>query len=94
VSFRFSDREISERETKMTMATVYGVQCFNAGNRGRIVKGPTYPARDAPHAVRYAERLKEKYAGVIAFSQASDVEAGDYDDLQILASHGIVPEAE
>ena len=75
------------------MATYYVVQAFQTGKRGVLIADQPREAKGVDHALALAERLAESRAGVIAFSRAGDPDTGDYDDAEILARHGVVPEA-
>ncbi|CAN5477833.1 hypothetical protein BH10PSE7_BH10PSE7_15160 [soil metagenome] len=76
----------------MAKTTYFAVQCFEIGQRGKIVAGDVLPATGEEHAIRMAYRLEPKLAGVVAFSQGADAELGDYDDPVILKALGVVPD--
>jgi hypothetical protein len=68
------------------METVYIVQGFIAGKRGRVM--PDKPV--VCKAGKLAD--SDKVLGVMAYSQTADAEAGEYSEPVMLASHGEVPE--
>lgn len=74
------------------METIYIVQAFKAGKRGRLEPMAPLTFQTERQAVARAERLGETCLGVIAFAQTADIEAGDYSDPVMLASIGTVPE--
>jgi hypothetical protein len=74
------------------METVYIVQGFNTGKRGRVVPDKPLTFKTSEEAVRRAARLGETCLGVIAFAQTADPELGEYSEPVILATHGEVPE--
>jgi hypothetical protein len=76
------------------METVYIVQGFIAGKRGRVMPDKPVVCKDAAEAIRKAGKLadNEKMLGVMAYSQTADAEAGEYSEPVMLASHGEVPE--
>lgn len=76
------------------MLTYYVVQSFERGKRGAIIADPPVEARDSNHAEKMAARLSEQKAGVIAFSRTGDPTTGDFEDAQIIAWYGIVPDIE
>lgn len=74
------------------METIYVVQGFMAGKRGALVPMTPVTFKTESQARSRAARLGETCQGVIAFSQAADVDSGDYADPVVLETHGNVPE--
>lgn len=70
------------------MPTHFIVQPFEKKGR-KIVQGTPKQERSEASAIATAERLAERYAGVIAY--AIDVEEDDVGEPRTLASHGTVP---
>jgi hypothetical protein len=78
---------MSQRSVK----TFYIVQPFSQALRGRLHADPPVSASDAAHALRLANRLAERKAGVVAFSRTGDPDLGELDDPIILARYGQLP---
>ena len=74
------------------METIYVVQGFKAGKRGRTEAMPPLSFKTEAEARRRAVRMGETCLGVIAFAQAANPETGDYADPIMLESIGAVPE--
>lgn len=72
--------------------TIYFVQGFTAGKRGRITPMQPVALQTESQAVTKAERLGETCLGALAWRQTADVEAGEYGDPVVLARVGEVPE--
>jgi hypothetical protein len=75
-----------------SMETIYIVQGFKAGKRGRTEAMTPLSFKTEAEARRRAVRLGETCLGVIAFAQAANPETGDYADPIMLESIGDVPE--
>lgn len=73
------------------MVTYYVVQSFQRGRRGALVPDMPVQATDEGHARRMADRLSREKVGVVAFSRAGDLDAGEYEDAVILAVFGEIP---
>jgi len=73
------------------MVTTFTVQCFQLKGR-KLVADPPKTARTGEAALELAERLAGVRAGVVAFSQAIDVETDTYDEPQVLCRFGSLPE--
>jgi len=78
----------------MARQTVFVVQPFIRDDRGRLVPDRPVTARDENDARLRAVSLKDKRAGVVAFSRTGDIETGEYDDAVIIAKYGAVPDEE
>jgi len=76
------------------MITYFVVQTYSQGRKGSIVADLPIQAQNAAHACRMAERLGSTRLAAIAFSRSGDPSTGDYEDAEILAVHGTVPEVE
>lgn len=74
------------------METVYIVQTFSAGKRGKVVADRALTFKTADEAKRRAEKLSDSVLGVLAFAQTADADAGEYLDPVELARFGEVPE--
>lgn len=74
------------------METIYVVQGFSVGKRGALFAMQPMMCQTESQARGRAERLGETCAGVIAFAQSADVEAGEYADPVLLVEIGRVPE--
>ncbi|KAF1011084.1 MAG: hypothetical protein E5299_01505 [Burkholderia gladioli] len=74
------------------METIYFVQGFKAGKRGQLAPMPAVALQTESQARGRAERLGETCEGVLAWSQAADVEAGEYGEPVVLVRVGRVPE--
>jgi hypothetical protein len=74
------------------METVYIVQAFSTGKRGRVVADKPLIYKTEDEAVRRAAKLADTVRGVIAFAQTADPELGDYSEPVVLATHGDVPD--
>lgn len=72
--------------------TIYFVQGFKAGKRGQLAAMPAVALQTESQAVTRAERLGETCAGVLAWRQTADVDAGEYGEPVVLARVGQVPE--
>lgn len=75
------------------MQTIYVVETYKA------VEGELWPeraviCRSDQDALGRARLLSESSAGVVAYSQSVDPEAGDYDEPVILARYGSIPRSE
>jgi len=75
-----------------SMETIYVVQGFKAGKRGRTEAMTPLSFKTELEARRRAVRLGETCLGVIAFAQTANPETGDYADPIMLESIGDVPE--
>jgi len=74
------------------METIYVVQGFKAGKRGRTEAMTPLSFKTELEARRRAVRMGETCLGVIAFAQSANPETGDYSDPIMLESIGAVPE--
>ena len=74
------------------METIYVVQGFKSGKRGRVEAMPALSFKTENEARRRAVKLGETCLGVIAFAQAANPETGDYADPIMLETIGEVPE--
>jgi hypothetical protein len=74
------------------METIYVVQGFMAGKRGALSPMQPLTFQTESQARGRAERVSETCAGVIAFAQSADIEAGEYADPVVLVEIGRVPE--
>ncbi|HEY4292088.1 hypothetical protein [Luteibacter sp.] len=74
------------------METIYVVQGFKAGKRGRPEAMPALSFKTEDEARRRAARLGETCIGVIAFVQSANADTGDYADPIMLERYGTVPD--
>jgi hypothetical protein len=74
------------------METIYIVQAFNTGKRGKVVAEKPLTFKTADEARRRAAKLGEVSLGVLAYAQTADAEAGEYEDPVEISRHGEVPE--
>lgn len=75
----------------MAYKEMFYVQVFEINRKNQLVGGRSYACDDAEHADRKARLLSEKVAGVVAFSQMVDENAGDAEEPTLIAFHGRVP---
>lgn len=61
-------------------------------NRQRLVVAEMRPASSEMSAIRIAESMAGRYAGVEAYAVMVDEESGDMNDPRLLASFGEVPQ--
>ena len=73
------------------MATTFTVQCFQLKGQ-KLVADPPKSARTGDAAVELAERLATLKAGVVAFSQETDIDTDSYDEPRVLCRIGNLPE--
>jgi len=76
------------------MITYFVVQTYSMGRKGNVVADMPVQAQSADHATRIAARLGRSKLAAIAFSRTGDPSTGDYDDANILAVFGVVPDEE
>lgn len=77
----------------MAEVTYYVVLAFDrTGRRGRFIPCEPLAPQTADAARRAAERLSRSKAGVVAFSRTGDPEVGDWQDAEVLALYGDLPE--
>ncbi|MFV2030774.1 hypothetical protein [Neisseria sp. S1] len=77
------------------MKTTYIVQAFDEQKiKGQLVLKPVPPMQfnNEADALRRAERLSEKYAGVVAVAQEYDEDSGEMGKTTVLTTLGKVPE--
>jgi len=86
------ERMMSVHSEGDSMETIYVVQGFKAGKRGRTEAMTPLSFKTEAEARRRAVRLSETCLGVIAFAQAANPETGDYADPIMLESIGDVPD--
>ena len=72
----------------MSMQTQYVVQSYSKGARGRMDPDTPFIARDAPHALRTAEKMAVSKPMVIAFASTGDGETGDFEEPKLIFAHG------
>ncbi|MDF4024103.1 hypothetical protein P3W24_03845 [Luteibacter sp. PPL201] len=72
--------------------TIYVVQGFEAGKRGALKAMPPVTCATESQARDGAERMGVRCAGVIAFAQTADIDAGGHSDPVVLLQLGQVPE--
>lgn len=75
----------------MAKQTYFVVQPYEIGKRGKLGAGQPIMAASGPNAIKMAQKMKGRVAGVVAFSKTGDPETGDYDDAMILTILGSVP---
>jgi hypothetical protein len=76
----------------MSRKTLFFVQSFKAGARGRLAAEPAIACRSADNAVMRAEGYARTRVGVWAFSVEGDAEMDDFDPPKVLFQAGRVPE--
>jgi hypothetical protein len=64
----------------MPHETVYVVQAYTAGKRGRLNADVPIRCKSTEAGRKTAERLASTKAGVVAFSTSGDADLGEYDD--------------
>ena len=74
------------------MVTYFVVQSFQRGKKGALIADQPRQARDKAHCEYLAGKLAEKSESVVAFSRSGDPSTGDWEDAQIIAQHGCVPD--
>jgi hypothetical protein len=74
--------------------TIHVVQAFHRDEGGHLIADVPEAAKDAEHARERALRLKDRRAGVVAFSRTGDMSIGEYEDAVVLARFGDVPDEE
>jgi hypothetical protein len=72
------------------MQTIYVVETYREIG-GELLPEKAVICRSDADAIGRAQLLSERAAGVVAYRQAVDPEAGDYEPPEILAQHGTVP---
>lgn len=75
----------------MARVTYFVVQPFENTKRRRLAEGAAQQAQNRDHAARMARRLAER-GGAIAFARSGDPVVGEYDDPEIIAVYGTIPE--
>jgi hypothetical protein len=75
----------------MAKQTYFVVLPFIAGPKGRFGTGEPVIASSGAHAIRTAQRMKDRFSGVVAFSRTGDPDSGDWEDAVILTALGRVP---
>lgn len=76
----------------MATKTIYLVQGYTAGPRGRISPMPAIEAASAAAAISRAERLAERKGGALALSRVGDTDLNEFEDPVILGRFGKVPD--
>lgn len=76
------------------MLTYFVVQSYARTRMGALAAQPPVLAQDEGHALRLASRLAGTMAGVVAFCRTGDPATGEYEDAEILARYGEVPDLE
>lgn len=74
------------------MVTYYVVQTFQRGKRGVLLPDQPRQARDERHCEMLAERLSETHHAVVAFSRVGDPSTGEWEDAQVIAQYGPLPD--
>lgn len=76
----------------MPMTTYYVVRHFTTVD-GATAEGEPFERPDAEAAKRSAEaKARGEGAGAIAFTRSVDPSTGDFTEVEILATYGVVPE--
>lgn len=76
----------------MSAVTYYVMQPFVLIKKGRVRPGQPQPMPSAEAAKKAAARAAAR-GGAVAFARTGDPEIGDFDDADILAVFGEVPNA-
>lgn len=72
--------------------TYHVVLSFDPGSSpSRLTPNEPKEVPSEAAARRMVERLRTMKAGVIAFSRTGDPETGDWDEAQVIASYGRIP---
>ena len=75
-----------------TEETWYVVQAYRKGKRGALQPEEPKMARDHDHCIAMAEKVANTRPAVVAFKRVGDTYTGDFDEPEILATFGDVPE--
>jgi hypothetical protein len=78
----------------MSQETLFFVQSFKAGMRGKLMAEPLIKCRSDDHARLRAEALARAKGrvGALAFSVTGDPKTDDFGEPRTLAAHGRGPE--
>lgn len=76
----------------MGRVTYFVALPFGYDPEGSLCAGEAVETKTAEAARRRAASLAVVHAGAIAFARTGDLELGDYDDAEVLARYGEVPE--
>ncbi|BBF93350.1 hypothetical protein [Blastochloris tepida] len=76
----------------MCRVTHFTVLSFNVGRKGRLFEESRRLASERAQAERLARRLSESRKGVVLLSLTGDPDLNDWDEPQIIATFGCVPE--
>lgn len=74
------------------MSAYFVVQSFTKGQRGGLRADLPVQAQNTAHARRMAERLAPNKELVVAFKREGDAISGEFDEAQLIAAFGDVPE--
>jgi hypothetical protein len=76
----------------MARITYFVVQPFEKNDEGEIFSVEPREARDGGHARRLGLQLAATHGGAVSFSRTGDPSLGDWEDAEVIASFGIVPD--
>lgn len=74
------------------MSSYFVVQSFTRGSKGGLRPDIPVQANNTAHARRMAERLASTKALVVAFARDGDPVTGEFEDAQLIAALGDVPD--
>jgi hypothetical protein len=89
----FSPRISMSSQTKLPKLVVVMAFDFDSAGDLQTVFGPE-EQQSEDRAVRIANGLADKHAGVIAWSRVADIALGDYGEPVVLFTAGAVPDME
>lgn len=75
---------------KQTSSEKYIIMTYRKGKR-QLIAGEMRPASSEASAMRIAETMSARFAGVMAYAVQVDIETGDMLNPRVLASFGEVP---
>ena len=70
--------------------TIFLVQPFTA-EKGKLIPVAPIAAKSEAEAKARVNRIRHRYAGVVAYSRIGDADLGEYDEPVILAKFGKLP---
>lgn len=76
----------------MARKTLYCVDTYTAGQRGKLAVGDHREFKTPEEAVQRATYISAKVHGVMAYSIEADHEYEDYSEPKVLARFGVTPD--
>lgn len=77
---------------KQATAEKYIIMPYRKGKR-QLIAGEMRPASSEASAMRIAETMSARFAGVLAYAVQVDTETGDMLNPRLLASYGEIPQS-